>query len=54
MMAVAALRASGTLTVLAGGLNAKVTTAAQPKALYGLCLAFFYIAVKSMNDLYDY
>jgi hypothetical protein len=54
MMAVAALWASSTLNVLAGGLNAKVTTAAQPKALYGLCLASFYVAVKSMNNLYDY
>jgi hypothetical protein len=49
-MAVAALRAPGTL--LAGGLDAKVTTAAQPKALYGLCLASFYDATKSMNNLY--
>jgi len=54
MMAMAALWASGTLNVLAGGLNARVTTAAQPKALYSLCLATFYVAVKSMNYLYDY
>jgi len=54
-MAVAALRASGTLTLVAGGLDAKVTTAAQPKALHGLCLASFYDAAKSMNNLYyDY
>jgi len=54
-MAVAALRASGTLTLLAGGLDAKVTTAAQPKALHGLCLSSFYDAAKSINNLYyDY
>jgi hypothetical protein len=49
-MAVAALRASGTL--LAGGLDVKVTNAVQPKALHGLCLASFYYAAKSMNNLY--
>jgi hypothetical protein len=36
-MAVAALWTLGTLTVLAGGLSAKVTTVAQPKALFCAC-----------------
>ena len=41
-MAVAALLALGMLTVLAGGLNAKVTTAAEPKASFGACMALYY------------
>jgi hypothetical protein len=42
IMAVAALLALGMLTVLAGGLNAKVTTAAEPKASFGVCMALMY------------
>jgi hypothetical protein len=42
IMAVAALLALGMLTVLAGGLNAKVTTAAEPKASFGACMALMY------------
>ncbi len=42
IMAVAALLALGMLTVLAGGLNAKVTTAAEPKAIFAVCMAGYY------------
>jgi len=48
-MAVAALRASGTLTLLAGGLDAKVTTVAQPRALFCACLASAYVAAQSIS-----
>ncbi len=40
-MAVAALTL-GMLTVLAGGLSAKVTTVAEPKASFGVCMALYY------------
>jgi hypothetical protein len=39
----------GTLTVLACGLSAKVTTAAQPKAVFGACLASAYVAAQSIS-----
>jgi len=42
MMAVAALLARGMLTVLAGGLNAKVATVTQPKAMIGTCMVIAY------------
>ena len=45
----AALRASGTLTLLTGGLDAKVTTAAQPKALFCACLASAHVAAQSIS-----
>jgi hypothetical protein len=41
-MAVAALLALGMLTVLAGGLNAKVATVTQPKAMIGTRMAIAY------------
>ncbi len=41
-MAVAALLALGMLTVLAGGLNAKVATITQLKAMIGTCMAIAY------------
>jgi len=41
-VAVAALLALGMLTVLAGGLNAKVATITQPKAMIGTCMAIAY------------
>ncbi len=41
-MAVAVLLALGMLTVLAGGLNAKVATITQPKAMIGTCMAIAY------------
>jgi hypothetical protein len=47
--AVAALWTLGTLTVLAGGLSAKVTTVAQPKALFCACLASAYVAAQSIS-----
>jgi hypothetical protein len=34
--------ALGMLTVLAGGLNAKVTTVAEPKAIFSVCVAGYY------------
>jgi hypothetical protein len=37
-MAVVALPALGMLTVLAGGLSTKVTTVAEPKATFGVCM----------------
>jgi hypothetical protein len=46
---VAALWTLGTLTVLAGGLSAKVTTVAQPKAVFGACLASAYVAAQSIS-----
>jgi hypothetical protein len=46
---VAALWTLGTLTVLAGGLSAKVTTVAQPKALFYACLASAYVAAQSIG-----
>jgi hypothetical protein len=42
IMAVAALLALGMLTVLAGGLSTKVTTVAEPKATFGVCMALYY------------
>ena len=42
IMAVSALLALGTLAVLAGGLSAKVTTVAEPKATFGACMALYY------------
>jgi hypothetical protein len=47
--AVAALWTLGTLTVLADGLSAKVTTVAQPKALFCACLASAYVAAQSIS-----
>jgi len=38
-----------TLTVLAGGLSAKVTTVAQPKTVFGACLASAYVAAHSIS-----
>ena len=48
-MAVAALLALGMLTVLAGGLNAKVATITQPKVAVGTCMAIMYVAGR-LND----
>jgi hypothetical protein len=41
-VAIAALLALDMLTVLAGGLNAKVATITQPKAMIGTCMAIAY------------
>jgi len=49
IMAVAALLALGTLTVLAGGLNTKVTTVVQPKAMFGACMGSMYVASGSID-----
>jgi len=48
-MAVSALWMLGTLTVLAGGLSAEVTTVALPKALFCACLAYAYVAAQSIS-----
>ncbi len=42
MIAVAALLALGMLAMLAGGLNTKVATITQPKAMIGTCMAIAY------------
>ena len=47
-MTVAASLALGMLTVLAGGLNAKVATVTQPKAMIGTCMAIAY-ATRSLD-----
>jgi hypothetical protein len=47
--AVSALWTLGTLNVLVGGLSAKVTTVAQPKALFCACLASAYVAAQSIS-----
>ena len=49
IMAVVALLALGTLAVLASGLSAKVTIAAQPKAIFGACMAFGYATTGSIS-----
>ncbi len=41
-MAVATLLALGMLTMLVGGLSARVTTVAEPKASFGVCMALKY------------
>jgi hypothetical protein len=46
---VTALWTLGTLTVLADGFSAKVTTVAQPKALFCACLASAYVAAQSIS-----
>jgi hypothetical protein len=42
-VAVTALLALGMLTMLAGGLNAKIATITQPKAIIGTCMAITYV-----------
>jgi hypothetical protein len=46
---VAALWTLCTLTVLAGGLSAKVTTVAQPKVVFSAYLASTYVAAQSIS-----
>ncbi len=38
------------LTVLAGGLSAKVTTATEPKVAFATCMAIFYAATGSLTS----
>ena len=49
MTAVAALLALGMLTVLAGGLSAEVAVVAQPKAIFGACMAYAYATTRSIS-----
>jgi hypothetical protein len=48
VIAVVALLALGMLAMLAGGLNAKVATVTQPKAMIGTCMAIAY-ATRSLD-----